>query len=99
VVVDSPLTDSRSPWWIIMVPLPPKVFLSSETAENAGQILMRGFGVASGTSDGAGSRTNPSAYALYCSRAANTSNRWVHAGWIRLSCDFSDLPAFPTTFG
>jgi hypothetical protein len=33
-VIDSPFSDHRAPWVGIMVPLPPKVFLSGEMAEN-----------------------------------------------------------------
>jgi hypothetical protein len=35
-IVASPFDDERAPWRCIMVPLPPKVFLSAETAENEG---------------------------------------------------------------
>lgn len=33
-VVDSPFTDPRAPWLALMVPLPPKVMMSGERAEN-----------------------------------------------------------------
>lgn len=33
-IVDSPFTDPRAPWLALMVPLPPKVMMSGERAEN-----------------------------------------------------------------
>ena len=47
-VIGSPFTDHRAPWQGIMVPLPPKVFLSGEMAENAAHLAFRAFGSASG---------------------------------------------------
>lgn len=35
-VIDSPFTDHRAPWLSIMVPLPPKVYMSGEIAETWG---------------------------------------------------------------
>ncbi len=43
-LVMSPFTDRRAPWKSLMIPLPPKVFLSGETAENAAYISFQGFG-------------------------------------------------------
>jgi hypothetical protein len=33
-VIESPFTDTRAPWLALMVPLPPKVMMSGERAEN-----------------------------------------------------------------
>lgn len=44
-VVDSPFTDVRAPWLAIMVPLPPKVYLSGEMAEAWGHETLRAFGL------------------------------------------------------
>lgn len=46
-LIQSPFTDHRGPWQGIMVPLPPKVFLSGEMAENAAHLALRAFGSAS----------------------------------------------------
>lgn len=43
-VISSPFTDRRKPWLAIMVPLPPKVLMSGEMAENWGWKVFRGFG-------------------------------------------------------
>ncbi len=43
-VIDSPFTDHRAPWLAIMVPLPPKVYLSGEMAEAWGHETFRAFG-------------------------------------------------------
>lgn len=40
-VVQSPFTDRRAPWNSIMVPLPPKVYMSGETAETTTHFLIR----------------------------------------------------------
>lgn len=47
-VIDSPFTDSRRPWLSIMVPLPPKVYMSAEIAETWGHQRLREFGLRSG---------------------------------------------------
>ena len=47
-VVQSPFTDKRKPWLAIMVPLPPKVFMSGEMAENWGHRTFRAFGQVAG---------------------------------------------------
>lgn len=47
-VVDSPFTDHRAPWLAIMVPLPPKVYMSGEIAETWGHQSLRQFGLRSG---------------------------------------------------
>jgi len=47
-VIDSPFTDARAPWLAIMVPLPPKVYLSGEMAETWGHRSFRALGAASG---------------------------------------------------
>lgn len=47
-VIESPFTDSRAPWLAIMVPLPPKVYMSGEMAETWGHRTFRAFGSASG---------------------------------------------------
>lgn len=47
-VVDSPFTDHRAPWLAIMIPLPPKVYMSGEMAENWGHLTYRAFGSAPG---------------------------------------------------
>jgi hypothetical protein len=47
-VIDSPFTDSRRPWLSIMVPLPPKVYMSAEIAETWGHQRLREFGRRSG---------------------------------------------------
>lgn len=42
--ITSPFTDRRAPWNAFMVPLPPKVFLSGETAESSAHVLLRAQG-------------------------------------------------------
>jgi len=42
--IKSPFTDRRAPWQSIMVPLPPKVYLSGESAESAAHLLIRAYG-------------------------------------------------------
>lgn len=46
--INSPFTDRRGPWQSIMVPLPPKVYLSGESAENTANLLIRAYGTRSG---------------------------------------------------
>jgi hypothetical protein len=41
--IDSPFEHYRAPWHSIMVPLPPKVFLTGETAENDAFRTLRGI--------------------------------------------------------
>ncbi|MGB7686633.1 MAG: hypothetical protein WBL45_12725 [Solirubrobacterales bacterium] len=43
-VIDSPFTDGRRPWLSIMVPLPPKVYMSAEAAEIWGRQRLLEFG-------------------------------------------------------
>jgi hypothetical protein len=43
-LIKSPFTDQRAPWRSIMVPLPPKVYLSGEMAENEAHFLLRLYG-------------------------------------------------------
>ena len=47
-VIDSPFTDERAPWMAIMVPLPPKVYMSGEMAETWGHKSFRSLGSAPG---------------------------------------------------
>lgn len=47
-LIGSPFTDSRAPWRSIMVPLPPKVYLSGEMAENSAHFQFRSWGAATG---------------------------------------------------
>jgi len=47
-VIDSPFTDGRRPWLSIMVPLPPKVYMSAEIAETWGHQRLREFGLRTG---------------------------------------------------
>lgn len=47
-VIGSPFTDHRAPWQSLMVPLPPKVFLSGEGAENFAHLAFRAYGSSSG---------------------------------------------------
>jgi hypothetical protein len=42
-VVNSPFTDRRAPWRTLMVPLPPKVYLSGEVAESTTHYLIRAW--------------------------------------------------------
>lgn len=42
-VITSPFTDSRAPWQAIMVPLPPKVYLSGEMAESTTHMQIRAY--------------------------------------------------------
>lgn len=42
--ITSPFTDRRAPWQSIMVPLPPKVYLSAESAESAAYLQIRAYG-------------------------------------------------------
>ncbi len=51
-IVGSPFSDHRAPWLAIMVPLPPKVYLSGEMAETWGHRTFRTFGAASGVPSG-----------------------------------------------
>lgn len=44
-VIDSPFTHYKAPWHSIMVPLPPKVFLTGESAENAAYELILAYGL------------------------------------------------------
>jgi hypothetical protein len=46
-VINSPFTDHRAPWRAIIVPLPPKVYLSGEMAEAWGYETLRVFGLRS----------------------------------------------------
>jgi hypothetical protein len=43
-VITSPFNDKRAPWRAIIVPLPPKVYLSGEMAETWGHQTFRAFG-------------------------------------------------------
>jgi hypothetical protein len=43
-VIDSPFTDERGIWQAIMVPLPPSVLLSGETAEGRAHYILRALG-------------------------------------------------------
>lgn len=43
-VIDSPFDDLRAPWRALMIPLPPKVYLSGEVAETEAHLLFRGYG-------------------------------------------------------
>lgn len=43
-VIDSPFSDKRSPWVAIVVPLPPKVYMSGEMAETWGHRAFRAYG-------------------------------------------------------
>ena len=48
-VIDSPFRDARrSPWLALMVPLPPKVYMSAEMAENWAHQLIHSFGKSAG---------------------------------------------------
>jgi hypothetical protein len=47
-VINSPFTDTRAPWLAMMIPLPPKVYLSGEMAETWGHRTFRELGAASG---------------------------------------------------
>jgi hypothetical protein len=47
-VLESPFTDTRGPWQALMVPLPPRVLLSGEAAENRAQFTLRALGSNSG---------------------------------------------------
>jgi hypothetical protein len=47
-VIKSPFTDGRRPWLSIMVPLPPKVYMSAEIAETWGHQRLREFGLRTG---------------------------------------------------
>jgi hypothetical protein len=42
-VITSPFTDARAPWQAIMVPLPPKVYLSGEMAESTTHMQIRAY--------------------------------------------------------
>jgi hypothetical protein len=42
-IVNSPFTDRRAPWQTLMVPLPPKVYLSGEVAESTTHFLIRAW--------------------------------------------------------
>jgi hypothetical protein len=43
-LIASPFTDERRPWRSIMVPLPPRVLLSGEMAENAAYVYFLAYG-------------------------------------------------------
>lgn len=43
-VIDSPFEDERGTWQAIMVPLPPRVFLSAEAAESEAHFTLRALG-------------------------------------------------------
>jgi hypothetical protein len=45
-VINSPFTDTRAPWLAMMIPLPPKVYLSGEMAETWGHHTFRALGAA-----------------------------------------------------
>lgn len=47
-VIDSPFEDSRGVWQALMVPLPPRVLLSAESAENRAHLAFRALGSAPG---------------------------------------------------
>ena len=47
-VIDSPFTDHRAPWQAMMIPLPPKVYLSGEMAETVAHRRFREFGALAG---------------------------------------------------
>jgi hypothetical protein len=47
-VIDSPFTDERGTWQAIMVPLPPRVLLSGESAENVAHRTFRSLGSSPG---------------------------------------------------
>ena len=47
-VINSPFTDTRAPWLAMMIPLPPKVYLSGGMAETWGHRTFRELGAASG---------------------------------------------------
>jgi hypothetical protein len=42
-VITSPFTDRRAPWQALMVPLPPKVYLSGENAESNAHMQIRAY--------------------------------------------------------
>lgn len=42
-IVESPFDHAKAPWMSLMIPLPPKVFLSGESAENACYLHLLGF--------------------------------------------------------
>jgi hypothetical protein len=44
-VIDSPFTHYKAPWRSILVPLPPRVFLTGESAESAAYQTFRALGV------------------------------------------------------
>ncbi len=44
-IIDSPFSDHRRPWRALIVPLPPKVYLSGEMAEAWGYQTLRAFGL------------------------------------------------------
>jgi hypothetical protein len=48
-VIGSPFTHKHAPWQCLMVPLPPKVYLTGEAAESAAQVLLRATGSKKGT--------------------------------------------------
>lgn len=43
-IIDSPFTDDRAPWQALMIPLPPKVYLSGEMAETVAHRRFREWG-------------------------------------------------------
>lgn len=47
-IVNSPFNDSRAPWQCLMVPLPPKVYLTAESAENAAHTVIQATGARRG---------------------------------------------------
>ncbi len=42
-IISSPFTDRRAPWQTLLVPLPPKVYLSAEVAESTTHFLIRAW--------------------------------------------------------
>ena len=42
-IVKSPFSDRRAPWHTLMIPLPPKVYLSAEVAESTAHFLIRAW--------------------------------------------------------
>ena len=47
-IISSPFTDSRAPWQCLMVPLPAKVYLTGESAENAAHSVIQATGIRAG---------------------------------------------------
>jgi hypothetical protein len=44
-IIDSPFSHYKTPWSSIMIPLPPKVFMTGESAENAAYEVVRAMGL------------------------------------------------------